>query len=66
MYLALCPGNGPMSPSHGLNDPNAKGILLFSKLRILSIVVQPVASIILAKGRHRRATESYSVSDQSF
>ena len=39
MYLAHYPMNGPMSPSNGLNDLSAKGILLFWKLRIPSIVV---------------------------
>ena len=66
MYVAHCARYGPMSPSNGLNEPSAKGILHFSKLRIPSIAVQPVASIILAKGSQRRATESYSVYNQSF
>ena len=61
MYLAHCPRNGPMSPSNGLNDPSAKGILLISKLRIPSIAVQAVASIILANGSPHHATESYSI-----
>ena len=59
MYLAQCARYGPISPSNGLNDPSHKGILLFSKLRIPSIAVQPVVSLILAKGSERRATESY-------
>ena len=66
MYLAQCARYGPMSPSKGLNDPGAKGILTFSKVRIPSIVVQPVASIILVKGSQRRATESYSAYNQIF
>ena len=39
MYPAHCPKYGLMSPSNGLNDQSAKGILLFSKLRIPSIAV---------------------------
>ena len=39
MYLAHYPRYGPMSPFNGLDDPTAKGILLFSKLRIPSIAV---------------------------